>query len=236
MQFYYKADKQSICDDIDFLAESTSASYPILGKLRNVNNAYDDYSRLIWSVADDWDFQDQNQSGYPRVLRTMGHLSANYLIPTNAFDIKQVEVKDSANNWIKLTHKDYHELTISPEEYLETGGTPMYYGLDGNELRLYPPPHSGYATLTNGLLVRLASAATPFTSAATTSPGFVRPFHRLLSYSGAIDFVNDESKRRILLLARDRLEKGLITFYSHRLKESPAKLFPKSKRRWRQYL
>ena len=236
MQFAPLTNKQSLCDDIDFLCGTTSASYPTLQKLRNVNVHYHDIARLIWEIADDWNYDDTNQSGLPKATRTMGQLSATYQIPTTAFSIDQVEVKDSNADWQKLIYKDYSELSISPEEFLETGGTPLYYALDGNYIRLFPPPHSGYSTLTSGLCLRLSRDVTEFASASITSPGFARPFHRILSYGAALDFEQDDSRRRLFLIMKDRLEKGLIRFYSHRTTESPNRIFPKNRRQWRQYL
>jgi len=235
MQFYYNAAKSSICDDIDFLCRSTSASYALLDKARNVNHAYHDAARLIWESCDDWNWDDTNQTGYPLAYRTLANASAKYQLPTTAFSIEGVEVKDSNSNWAKLKPMDYHDLTISPEEYMETPSTPLYYDLVGNYIRLFPPPASASVTLPSGLCLRMARDVTELASASTGSPGFAAPFHRLLSVRASLDFEQDPNQRSLLREMRNRLEKGLTRFYSHRAVESPNTVFPRQKRNWRQY-
>lgn len=236
MEWYYNASKNSIYDDIDFLCRSTSASYPILDKRRNVLNAYYDVARLIWESCDDWAWDDTNTTdGYPLAYRTLAAASANYEMPTNIFSVEQVEVKDGAAQWQKLDPIDSADFSVSPEEYMDTGGTPRYYDIVGTQIRLFPPPGTGYVTLSSGLCLRLSREPSAFASAATTSPGFAKPFHRLLSVRASLDFEQDPNQRSLLKEMRDRLERGLSRFYSHRMAESPNRVFPKSKRNWRQY-
>lgn len=235
MQYFYNASKGSICDDIDFLCRSTSATYPVLDKLRNVNHAYHDVARLIWQSSDDWNWDDTNATGSPIVYRTLTNASATYQLPTTAFSIEAVEVRKTNNVWEKLRFKDLHDLKVSPEEYMSTSGLPLFYDLDGNDIRLFPPPATGTVGTTTALALRLSRDVTDFTSAATTSPGFAVPFHRILSVAAALDFEQDSRQRTLLLHMKDRLEKGLSKFYAHRATESPNTIYPKSKRNWRQY-
>jgi len=236
MQFKYATDKSSLCDDVDFLCKSTSASYPILDKLRNVNQAYHDTARLIWQSSDDWNWDDTNQAGLPVAYRTLANASATYLLPTTAFSIEGVEVKDGNSNWLKLAFKDFHDIGISPEEYLSGEGVPEYYDLDGSYVRLFPPPASGSVTVASGLCLRLSRDVTEFTSASTASPGFPAPFHRILSVATALDFEQDPKQRELLIFMKNRLEKGLSKFFAHRATESPNKIYPQGKRQWRQYV
>lgn len=222
--------------DIDFLCGSTSASYPDADKIRNINIAYNDVARVIWESDGDWHFDDANNTDSPIAYRTLANASASYLIPTNAIKVEQVEIKDADSNWRKLKPISYHELSVSPEEFLEGGGTPIYYQLEGTKITLYPTPSTSYVTMASGMLVRLARNVTEFPVSATSAvPGFVTPFHRILSLATAIDFEQDGKQREFLMLQKDRLQKGLSLFYAKRGAEYKTRVKPATKKNWRLY-
>jgi len=236
MRFGYDTtNKSSIFDDIDSLCGSTSATYPTLSKARNVLQAYQRVATLIWESDGTWGYDDSNATDAPKATRTMGQASATYQIPTTAMRVEGVEIKDAGSKWKKLSPLNYHELGQSPEEFLKTSSEPLYYELTGNEVRLYPPPHSAYATLTSGLCLRISREVSAFTSASTASPGFPSAFHRILSYAAALDFERDESQRKHFLQMKDRLERGLAIFYSKRGAQYKTRIKPIGKRHWRQY-
>ena len=223
--------------DINFLCGSTSATYQDVDKVRNMNVAYHDVARTIWESDGDWRFDDSNNTDAPLAYKTLGHASASYVIPTTAMRIEGVEVKDNNGDWTKLSPLSYHEMAVSPEEIYSTPGLPMYYQLEGNEVRLFPSPSSAYATLSSGMLVRLNRNVTEFAATASTpTPGFATPFHRILSLAASIDFTQDEQQRNFLIAQKSRLEKGLVRFYSKRATEFKTQIKPAGKKRWRQYL
>lgn len=222
--------------DIDFLCGSTSASYLDADKIRNMNVAYQDVTRLIWESDGTWKFDDSNNTDAPVAYRTIANASASYLVPTTALRIEGVEVKDGNGDWIKLRPLGLHDVPISIEEYMTGVGTPAEYMLEGNEIRLFPAPGTGYATMTSGMAVRLSRAVTEFaTTASTITPGFVTSFHRILSLAASIDFTQDEAQRKFLIAQRARLEQGLVRFYSKRAAEIKTNIKPAGKKRWRQY-
>jgi hypothetical protein len=227
-----------ITTDIDSLCGSSSASYPLATKTRNVNAEYQRVAVLIDGVTDSWQFDDYNQSAPRTYTATMSHASANYLIPNTLFRVEGVEVKDDNGDWVKLRHFEPHnELDVSREEFMASASLPIYYNLEGNNVYLTPPPHSAYCTVANGLMVRASRTVTEFpTTATTTVPGFASPFHRILSLAAAIDFERNDKQRNLFLQMRDRLEKGLIRFYSSRDVAKPSGIYPRGKRLWRQYL
>ena len=235
MQFYYNSDRSSICDDVDFLCRSTSASYLLLDKLRNINQAYNDVVGLIWQSSDRWQYNDTNDDELPIAVADLVHGQQDYELDTAAQRVRRVEILDSAGNYLKLKPIDQGDVSIAMTEYNKTPGTPLYYDLLGRSIFLYPPPSSGYATMTSGLAVYVDRDVTQFTSASTAEPGFARPFHRLLSVRAALDFEQDPNQRNLLFEMRNRLEKGLARFYSHRGTEYTNKVYPKNKRNWRQY-
>lgn len=233
---YDTTSKNSIFDDIDFLCGSTSATYPTLQKRRNVLNAYQKVATLIWEADGDWGFDDSNQIDASKATKTMGQASATYTIPTTAMRVEGVEIKNSAGDWTKLKALNYHDLEQSPEEFLSKSGLPRYYELTGNEIRLYPPPNSAYTTLSSGLCLRISRDVSAFASAATTSPGIPTAFHRILSLAASIDFEKDNQASARLVQMKDRLEKGLVKFYSKRGAQYKTRIKPYFHKKQRQWL
>ena len=231
---------QTIEQDIDFLCGSTSATYPVASKIRNVNICYQDVARVIWESEGAWSFDDSNNTTLPVAYKTLGQASAQYVIPTTAFRVEGVEVLASGN-WRKLQPISFADFT--DQNYPDfignssTPGLPSYYRLEGNTITLYPSPASASVTLASGMQVLLARSVTEFAvSATTTLPGFVAPFHRILSYGASIDFSTDENDRNFFIQQRDRLMTGLQTFYSKRGIEYKTRILPAGKKRWRNYI
>lgn len=237
MQFSDSSGGDGIVEDIDFLCRTTSASYPVADKTRNINQAYHDVSRLIWDCADGWQYDDRNKSDLPKYLKTMVHGTQDVTVPSTAQAIDRVEVEDDDGSWHKLTPIDYRDISQALEEFKDVDGLPTHYDLVGNYLTLYPAPSSAYCTLTSGLAIRVARDVTEFATSATTAvPGFATQFHRILSLSSALDFEQDAGQRALFAQMKDRLERGLRGFYSHRETERRGEMRPYGKRRWRQYL
>lgn len=226
-----------IKSDVNFLCGTTSGTYPDADKVRNLNLHYQRIATLIWQSDGTWNYDDNNNSDTPIAYRTIANASASYLMPTSVLRVRQVEIKDANSDWQVLTPITYEEMGVSPEEYMTGGGTPAKYLLDGTQIRLFPTPQTGYVTMTSGLAVRLSRAPTEFAvTATTTTPGFPSAFHRILSLSTALDFVRDNQDRVFLLEQKDRLEKGLVRFFSGRSDDHPSVLKPKNSNPSRTYV
>lgn len=228
---------QTIDADVDFLCGSTSASYSPTNKRRNMNVALQDVARLIWESQGTWQYDDSNATTLPFARSTLVHAQQDYTIPPTAQRLEGVVIKDSNGNWVKLKPFDIHDISIAPQEFLETAGLPLYYNVVGRSVELYPKPSSAYCTLASGIGVYVSREVTEFPVSATTdSPGFPVAFHRVLSYAMAIDFIQDPQARQQLAIQKDRMEKGLTRFYSKRAVESKQQIQPRTKKTWRQYL
>ena len=122
-------------------------------------------------------------------------------------------------------------------EFLKGAGLPLKYVLMGRTAMFYPTPTSAYCTLSSGAAFYVDRDVTEFATSATTStPGFATPFHKILSYSGALEFVQDAATRQHLAIQKDKLEKGLVRFYGNRMVERPTIIKPHSRKAWRQYI
>jgi len=222
--------------DCHFLCGSTSGTYPDTDLVRNINIAYQDTARLVWSSAGGWQFDDSNATTLPIAKTTMVHNQKDYTLPATTQKIEQVIVQDKDGGWNKLTPIDIHDKTVPLDEYSSGNGLPLYYDLVGRSIMLYPSPGSAYCTMASGLGVYVSRDVTEFaTTATTTIPGFATPFHRILSYAAAIDFSQDSNQRQMLVSQKDRLEKGLIKFYSDREVEGNVSVKPRHKKYWKQY-
>ena len=222
--------------DVNFLCGCTSATYLDADKVRNMNIAYHDVARVIWESDGTWNYDVGNNTDLPIAYRTIANASATYAIPTTAIRVEQVEIKNADGNWSKLKPINYHDLSISPEEFLSGTGLPIYYSLEGTQITLFPSPGTGFVTTSSGLAVRLSRSVTEIaTTADSYTPGFVAPFHRILSYAAALDFEQNNQKKQWLAGQKQRLEQGLRTFYSKRGAEFKTKIKPATKRRWKQY-
>jgi len=223
--------------DIYFQTGTTSATYPTTDLIRNVNIAYNDVARLIWSSTGGWQFDDSNATTLPIAKTTMVHNQQDYSLPSTTQKVEAVVVKDIGGEWFKLKPFDIHDTELAPVEYMDGNGLPLYYDLVGRSVMLYPSPSSAYCTLASGLGVYVSRDVTEFPVTATsTVPGFALPFHRLLSYGASIDFVQDTNQRNMLVQLKDRMEKGLINFYAKREVEGTTAIKPRHLKYWRQYV
>lgn len=227
----------NIKSDVHFLCGSTSATYSDTDMIRNINIAYQETARLIWSSAGGWQFDDSNATTLPIARTTMVHEQQDYSLPSTSQKIEAVVIKDSGGNWQRLRPFDIHDTTIAPEEYLETAGLPLYYDLVGRSVMLYPKPSSAYCTLASGLGVYISRDVTEFAvTASSATPGFATPFHRILSYAAAIDFEHDGVEKDRLIAQKDRLERAMVDFYAKRDVENDTKIKPRQRKVWRQYI
>jgi hypothetical protein len=203
-----------------------------------MNIAYADVARIIWESDGGWHFQDGNATTLNKAYTTLVHNQQDYTLPTTAMRINRVEIMDGSGNWLKLEPLDPDETKVALPEYLGgSGGTPVAYELAGRSLLLYPIPLSGSVTLTNGLTIYMDKSVTDLAvSATTTEPGFAKPFHRILSYACAIDFTQDATQRQWLTVQKDRLEQGMIRFYSKAASEVKTAIKPGARKGWRKYL
>lgn len=222
--------------DTHFLCGSTSATYTDANMIRNFNVAYNDVARIIWESADGWQYDDSNATTLPVAEATLVHNQQDYGLPSTSQRVQRVEVKDSGGDWQKLSQIDIHDISIAAPEFNETAGLPRYYDIVGRSLLLYPKPSSAYVTLASGLAVYVDRNVTEFpVTATTTEPGFAAPFHRILSYAAALDFVQDSTQRKFIAEQKERLERGLVRFYSKRHVERKASIIPSGKKNWRRY-
>lgn len=221
--------------DINFFCGSTSATYPDVDKVRNVNIHYQDVARQIWEAADGWQYDDSNATSLAIAKATVVHNQQDYTLPSTAQRLHKITIKDSTGTEQALRVVDWADMG-APSQFQATPGLPMYYDLVGRSIMLYPTPTSASVTLVSGLGVYMERDITDLpVTGVTAVPGFAPNFHRILSLGASIDFIQDPQQLRSLQFQKDRLEKGMVRFYSKRAVEARTAIKPATKKRWRQY-
>lgn len=217
----------SIIEDIDFILGTSDVSYPVADKLRNINNHYNDVATAIIRYQSNWEFDDTNKTDFPIATTDLVASQRDYSLPTTFLKLLRVEVKDSAGNYQKLRQFDETQVDIALTEFNKTDGLPLYYREIGNSIELYPAADAANVTLAAGLKCFYQRNVTEFTTSdASVEPGFVKPFHRILSYGAAHDYaiarqlpVANEIKQKLI-----ELYDGLKEYYSSRNREVRPKL------------
>lgn len=221
---------QGLVDDVDFMLGTTSSSYPIADKTRNINNRLDEVVSYIMQADGQWQFDDNNYTDLPVGTTDLVNGQDNYEIAASNFlDILRVEMKQSNGTSLWLDPIDYNDLRgTAMTEFQKTNGIPQYYDKVGNSLVLYPTPNYNY---TAGLKVYFKRNAKQFTVSDTTAePGFARQFHRLLSIGASIDYCipNNLEKKMIKLKTEyQEMLAGLMAFYAMRSKDKKINIRPR---------
>ncbi len=240
MQFRDTTNSQGLVEDTLFLANTVTASYAIADITRNLNEAVLRAQTIIWDATDGWGWEDSGRTDYPRVLGTLVHGQQDYrvaAISAVARHVHRVEVKDENGDWHVIKPRKLSDVPVAKEEWFETANRPLFYDLQGGFLSLFPKPSSAYTTLASGVALYVSRDAMLFSATDTTaSPGFAPQFHRYLSISAAMDFVQDRDELKRLAYMRDRIEKAMKHYYGSRAAEFKPQIKPRAKRRWRQYL
>ena len=231
---------KGLLPDIDFLCGTDTNSYPTNDKIRNLNQAYHDVTQMIWDCDGNWEYDDSNKSDMPIATAPLVNGQQDYEIPTSAQRVERVEVLDINNNYQLLKPIDKHDIGVALDEFRETDGLPQYYDMVGRSIFLYPAPSTSDVVSAKGLKLHFDRDVTEFSASPAsalpiTSPGFATQFHRILSYSVALDFEEDAGKRANLVRRKDSLEQGLKSFYGKRHNSYRTRIKPKAYRYKRIY-
>jgi len=238
MQYNSHASNQDIISDITFLltgSYATTTDFHINGKTRCVNRWYNRVVSLILQADNRWEWDDTNQTDLPIATTTLVASQQDYQISGVTFlRINRVEVLNNAGDYQQINPISQQDLRgTALSEYKETAGMPQEYDLIGDSFFLYPKPASASVTLTAGLKVYFQRNVVAFTTTDTTAvPGFAEPFHRILSFGAAMDYAianNLTSKISIFQNEINKLEAGLIEFYSNRHRDSKVRMRLKNK-------
>jgi len=217
-----------LVQDIDFILNlDTATTFSTANKTRCINSWYDRAIGLIFMADNRWEFDDDNATDLPIATTALVADQQDYAISGATFlKVLGVSVKTEAGDWValnKISMQDKKGTDMA--EYRETAGDPKEYDTFGQSIFLYPKPdYSASASLK----VYYQRNVSHFAAGDTTKvPGFAAPFHRLLSFGAAKDYCianNLFSKISFLDKEIEKLEQGLLEFYSSRDRDEKVKM------------
>lgn len=226
MVFSDSTTKQGIVEEIDFLANSDSNSYPITHKTRNINRWLDRVAFLIQSADQMWQWEDTNNTDLPIAVTDLVSGQTDYSIDTTFLKVLKVMIKDSSGNWVEIQPIDIFDPLYKNLLANTTTGLPSRYDKMGNSIFLFPA--TNYNS-TGGLKIFFQRNVAYFATTDTSkAPGFNPQFHRYLSLGAAFDLCNskDLPQAKNLWVQIQQFENDIMEFYSNRGKDEPPKIRP----------
>lgn len=166
------------------IPETDTTTFAVATYTRYLNAWYQRMVFYIWRSSGMWQFDDSTATTFPEATTTLVVAQEDYTIPTGGLDVREVYVKNSSGDYIKLKKINPFDLSygMARDEYYETDGMPAEYYLEGNSIILKPAPATGSVTLALGLKIILDRNIILFATTDTTKePGFIAQFHRIFS-------------------------------------------------------
>lgn len=232
MQFSDTTNKQGLIQDITMWtgANTSSQGFAIEDRTRCINDRYREVATSIMEVDAQWTFDDENKSTLPIGQSNLVSNQRDYSLPTEAFSLKRVRIKDNNGDWNTLEPLQQSELDAISED---NTGTPTSYYEEGNSILLEPIPVTSSITTTDGLKVNFSRGIEAFNSTDTSkTPGFHENFHRMLSIGASLDYLIAEEGSpetiKNLQTAWQKKESSLRDLYSRRNEEQVPILEPHS--------
>jgi hypothetical protein len=221
MVFNDASAKLGLIQDISFLTGVDINKYPLADRTRNINSWNSKVWSWVFEAYGGWQFDDDNSSApttTPSGTINLFSGTSVYGLPTGALTVRKVDILQSDGvSSISLEPLPLEKIGVAEAEFLKTAGTPRFYRLVGDVIKLYPGPnYSG----TSYLKVFFDREMLAFDAADTTEvPGFAAPFHRILSIGASLDYaIANGVTNKINTLSNEVLdyEKRIKKFYSKR--------------------
>lgn len=224
MVFNGNADDQDIFTLIDDYVQTDDVQFPLKQKARSCNKVMKTIWTWIFDAYGGWQFDDSNQTDLPVATATLTADQVDYALPSTAIAVRGIEFKDQGGVWNRLkavTEEQIMDIQAESDFY-NTSGTPTYYRLIGDTVRLYPASNF---TQASSFRVHFERGISTIASTVTdTEPGFASPFHEAVAVGAALDFakVNRQDLVSFLLAEWRDYEIRIKKFYAKRYEQ----LFP----------
>lgn len=133
---------QEILDETKFLLslsnDENNTIYKVKDFVRHANLALDEVLHIIFSVDQNWTFDDKNNTDLPIAVTDLEKHQRGYVFHDDFLKVDRVEIKDENDNWYKLEPINLDDTDISFEELSKNFGKPKYYREVGNKLLIFP--------------------------------------------------------------------------------------------------
>lgn len=199
-----------LLEDLTTTQSSTTSSYPLKTKTRDINNAFANYNMIAQRSAGSWESDDTNQTDYPIITTNLvsGQQDYSFTIDQQGnqiLDIYRVEVANNSGIFSQVMPLDEVNMNgISLTEFMKTAGQVTFYRKTANGIFLYAPTNYNYA---NGLKIYYARTPTYFLSTDTTKkPGIPDMFHEYLALRPAYFYALQKGLPQAAALGNQVLE------------------------------
>lgn len=243
MDFNNTTEENGIVQDIDFMVNSTRATYSLKRIASDANRAMDEVVSIILGADGRWQFDDTNYTDLPIGTTNLVANQQDYSFDPEQIDITRVECKDQNGMWQYLSPFDQRDLTppgtanipntgltatgtfggnnYSLTSFMEQAGTPIFYDKIANSIFLYPKPSYNSS---GGLKVYFQRKPYYFQSTdTTTQPGFAKHLHKIIplkcAYMYAVSKILASSKIQQLQIQIQAWEQKIKDFYASRKKD-----------------
>ena len=212
---------------------STSSSYPLRTKVRDINMAYDDYNTIMIQSSGTWLGDDTNQTALPIATTNVvsGQQAYTFTVDEQGNqiqDLYRIECKDANGIWQLLTPYDENDEETALSAQALVTGTPTRYAKTANGVMLDKIPNYNS---TNGLKFYFARSPVYFTvdggdNVTPTVAGIPNPHHRYLAVKPIYWFWADKdtAKASYWLNEVKTMETSIQEYYSQRTKDEKPRL------------
>lgn len=224
-----------LIEDLTGTQSSTSSSYPLKSKTRDINNAFANFMMIAQKSSGTWIADDTNQVDYPIATLALVANQQDYSFTVDeqgnqVQDIYRVEALDSSGNAYELKPIDMSDVkNQAMTEFMDTAGTPIYYDKTANGVFLYPKPNYNSAS---GLKLYFDRTPSYFASTDTTKkPGIPDRFHEYLAIRASYFYCFPKGLPQTSNLASEMLKyegddsRGIVgsiqKYFSKRAKDEP---------------
>lgn len=204
---------------------STTSSYTLKTKTRDVNNAYANYFLIGGQTDGRWQLDDTNHTKYPIITTALTANQQDYTFTVDEqsnqiLDIYRVEILDPTGHGVELTPIDQFDIQGQAlTEFMRDAATPLFYDKTANGIILYPKPNYTNST---GLKIYYNRTPDYFVSTDTTKkPGIPDMFHEYLALRPSYQYCLRKGLPQTASLRNDMLavEEAIKLYYSNRSKD-----------------
>lgn len=185
--------------DID---TSDTTSYPLDDMGRAANKALDKCHMVILNADGRWEYDDNNNSA-STLLNTSTSVAAGdtkIAIPLTWLRVARIRLTDPNGNYVTLTPKKRSEW--SDGQLNASSGMPVAYDLLGNHA-FFDKPCAHAATAE--VQYQLGPSYFDGDSDTTKTPGFIAPFHQIISLEMALEYCEQNDMDGRAAKIRNRL-------------------------------
>jgi hypothetical protein len=226
------SEKQGIVQDVYYLVNANSTSYPIGDLTRNANRGLDKAVTKILGADGRWQFDDTNATDLPIGSTTITSGQQDYSFDEEYLTILDIIATDANGNETRLIPIDNADMGRDQAitEFQSVSGTPIYYDKMGESILLYPTPnYTSTKESGGGLKAYFQRKISYFTTTDTTKePGFAKHLHRYISLSAAFDYAISKGLPKAQSLRNEMLvmEKEIEEFYAYRERDQRRRIQP----------